>query len=68
MGDRVEDAYGEIYQNFMKAVDLNDISKVDAMLQSMQQEDIILDINAVNEENKTPLNVAISSKKNGKLN
>ena len=49
----------------MKAVERNDVSSVEAILQSMQRKDIFLDINNVNEDNKTPLTVAITSKQTG---
>lgn len=66
MGDMMEVSNDETYNKFIKAVELNDISTVDAMLQSMQQRDIILDINAVNDDSKTPLIMAITSKQAGK--
>ena len=66
MGDMMEVSDDEMYNKFIKAVELNDISTVVAMLQSMQQQDIILDINAVNNDNKTPLIIAITSKQAGK--
>ena len=53
-------------KEFIIAVESNDISTVEAMLQSMQEQEIVLDINAVNEENKTPLIIAITSKQTGK--
>ena len=55
----------KLEDRLMKAVELNDLSTVDTMLQSMQRQDIFLDINAVNEDNKTPLIVAITSKQTG---
>ena len=66
MGDRVDESNGKTYKEFIIAVESNNISTVEAMLQSMQEQEIILDINAANEENKTPLIIAIISKQTGK--
>ena len=66
MGDKVDESNGETYKEFLSAVESNNTSSVEAMLQSMQREEIILDINAVNVENKTPLIIAIISKQTGK--
>lgn len=55
----------DTYKDFMNAVESNDICTVKSMLQSIEQQELILDINTVDEQSRTPLIVAITLKKTG---